>query len=66
MVPIGSVASIGEINGALILTRYNMYPAASINGVAAPGMSSGQAIDLFGALANRELNRNMAFEWSDM
>jgi multidrug efflux pump len=66
MVPIGSVASIGEINGALILTRYNMYPAASINGVAAPGLSSGQAIDLFGGLANRELNRNMAFEWSDM
>ncbi|HXY33228.1 MAG TPA: efflux RND transporter permease subunit [Planctomycetaceae bacterium] len=66
MVPIGSLASIREINGPLLLTRYNMYPAASINGVAGPGMSSGQAIDLLASTANRELSRNMAFEWSDM
>ncbi len=66
IVPIGSLASIHETNGPLILTRYNMYPAASINGLAGPGMSSGQAIDLLGGLAHRELSRNMAFEWSDM
>jgi multidrug efflux pump len=66
IVPIGSLASIHETNGPLILTRYNMYPAASINGLAAPGLSSGQAIDLLGGLAHRELSRNMAFEWSDM
>jgi multidrug efflux pump len=66
IVPIGSLASIHETNGPLILTRYNMYPAASINGLAAPGLSSGQAIDLLGSLAHRELSRNMAYEWSDM
>jgi multidrug efflux pump subunit AcrB len=66
MVPIGSLANIREVNGPLLLTRYNMYPAASINGVAGPGMSSGQAIDLLANLADRELSKNMAFEWSDM
>jgi multidrug efflux pump len=66
IVPIGSLASIRETNGPLILTRYNMYPAASINGVAGPGMSSGQAIDTLAGLAHRELSQNMAFEWSDM
>ncbi len=66
MVPIGSLASIREINGPLLLTRYNMYPAASINGVAVPGMSSGQAIELLESTAHRELSKNMAFEWSDM
>ncbi|HEV8069434.1 MAG TPA: efflux RND transporter permease subunit [Planctomycetaceae bacterium] len=66
MVPVGSLASIQEINGPLLLTRYNMYPAASINGVAGPGMSSGQAIDLLASTASRELSKNMAFEWSDM
>ena len=40
-----------EINGPLVLTRYNMYPAASINGNARPGVSSGQAIDVMSALA---------------
>ena len=37
MVPLGAVASVREINGPLVLTRYNMYAAASINGNAAPG-----------------------------
>jgi multidrug efflux pump len=66
LVPIGSLASIREVNGPLLLNRYNMYPAASINGVAAPGMSSGQVIDVLKRLADRELSKNMAFEWSDM
>src|SRR5262249_15547545 len=38
MVPIGSLASIKHVNGPLVLTRYNMYPAASINGSAVPGV----------------------------
>ncbi|MBS0261672.1 MAG: multidrug efflux RND transporter permease subunit [Planctomycetes bacterium] len=66
MVPIGSLASQREVNGPLILSRYNMYPAASINGQAAPGVSSGQAIHLVEQLARRELSRSMAFEWTDM
>ena len=51
MVPLGSLASIKPINGPLVLTRYNMYPAASINGMATPGLSSGQAIDILKRLA---------------
>ena len=49
MVPLGALADVREINGPLVLTRYNMYPAASINGNAAPGVSSGQAIDVMRA-----------------
>ena len=37
--------------GRLVLTRYNMYTAASINGFAAPGISSGEAIALMQRLA---------------
>jgi multidrug efflux pump len=66
MVPIGSLANVQEVNGPLVLTRYNMYPAASINGSAGPGMSSGQAIDILERVAHQELPRNMSFEWTDM
>ena len=66
MVPIGSLAGQREVNGPLILSRYNMYPAASINGQAAPGVSSQQAIDIVERLCRRELPRSMAFEWTDM
>src|SRR5262249_12339768 len=34
MVPLGSLADVKEVNGPLVLTRYNMYPAATINGQA--------------------------------
>jgi len=66
MVPIGSLASIREVNGPLVLTRYNMYPAAAINGAAAPGMSSGQVIDVLQRLARQALPQNMSYEWTDM
>jgi multidrug efflux pump len=66
MVPIGSLANIKPINGPLVLTRYNMYPAASINGTSMPGLSSGQVIDTLTRLAGRELPQNMSFEWTDM
>jgi multidrug efflux pump len=66
MVPMGSLAGQREVNGPLILSRYNMYPAASINGAAAPGVSSGQVNEIMAKLATRELPRSMAFEWTDM
>jgi multidrug efflux pump len=66
MVPVGSLASLREVNGPLLLSRYNMYPAASINGSAAPGISSGQANDIVENLVRRELPQSMAFEWTDM
>ena len=66
MVPIGSLADIRPLTGPLVLTRYNMYPAAGINGASAPGVSSGETIDLLQRLADRELPQAMSYEWTDM
>jgi multidrug efflux pump len=66
MVPLGAVASVREVNGPLVLTRYNMYPAASINGIAAPGVSSGSAIRAMEELSDRELPQSMSYEWTEM
>ena len=45
MVPLGSLASVEERSGPVMIMRYNMYPSAAINITPAPGVSSGQAID---------------------
>src|SRR5262245_24817337 len=66
MVPVGSLADEVEVNGPLILTRYNMHPAASINGSSAPGVSSGETILRLQELAEQELPKSMAYEWTDM
>ncbi|HLJ92996.1 MAG TPA: multidrug efflux RND transporter permease subunit [Gemmataceae bacterium] len=66
MVPLGALADLREVNGPLVLTRYNMYTAASINGATAPGVSSGQGIALLQHLAETELPQAMSYEWTDM
>jgi len=66
MVPINTLAAIRNIDGPVMITRYNMYPAAPINGNVAPGVSSGQAIGLMDHLANAELPQKMAAEWTEL
>src|SRR5262249_23076676 len=65
MVPLGSLAEVKPITGPLILTRYNMYPAAAINGNTAPGVSSGEAIDVVGQLARRAAP-GLTHEWTEI
>lgn len=66
MVPLGSLASVKEVNGPLVLTRYNSFPAAPVTGNAAPGVSSGEAIDLMSKLAQSNLPPNMTYEWTEL
>jgi multidrug efflux pump len=69
MVPLGAVAKVNPVNGPLVLTRYNMYSAASINGNSRPGVSSGRAIELIEKLADDPqtgLPHSMAYEWTEL
>jgi hydrophobe/amphiphile efflux-1 (HAE1) family protein len=66
MVPLGSLVDVKEITGPDKITRYNMYPAAEINGSTLPGISSGQAIDIMSKLMNTELPPGFDFEWTEL
>src|SRR5216683_1928312 len=66
MVPLGTLVDVRETTGPDKVLRYNMYPAADINGVANPGVSSGQAIALAQQLAAKELPPGMDYEWTDL
>jgi multidrug efflux pump len=66
MVPVGALASTKDVNGPLLISRYNTHAAASINGNCAPGVSSRQGIDLMARLADKELRKGMAYEWTEM
>jgi len=66
MVPLGTLVDVHETTGPDKVIRYNMYPAADINGVALPGVSSGQAIKLAQQLAAKELPPGMNYEWTDL
>jgi multidrug efflux pump len=49
-----------------MLTRYNMYPAAAINGNVMPGTSTGQSIQIMQELAKESLPPGMAYEWTEL
>jgi len=66
MVPLGSLVEVKEITGPDKITRYNMYPAAEINGSTLPGISSGQAIDIMNKLMKTELPPGFDFEWTEL
>jgi HAE1 family hydrophobic/amphiphilic exporter-1 len=66
MVPYSAFTKIERVYGPEQLTRYNMFTAALINGDAAPGYSSGDAITAIEEVAKNELPRGFAIEWSGM
>ena len=66
MVPIGTLVSVDQILGPQTILRYNLYPSASITGEAAPGFSSGQALNLMEQMADRILPASMGYEWTGM
>ncbi|HOW69468.1 MAG TPA: multidrug efflux RND transporter permease subunit [Phycisphaerae bacterium] len=66
MVPLGAVAKVEEVSGPVMVNRYNMFPAASINGATQSGFSSGQAIEIMEQLAAEELPHSMKAEWTEL
>ena len=66
MIPLGTLATIHKTLGPQIVPRYNLYPSATINGAAAPGVSSGQALQLMEELAANKLPQSMGYEWTGM
>ena len=66
MIPLGTVLRTGEKTGAGMLQRFNLYRTAEISGGAAPGFSSGQALDAMERLAREKLPAGFGFEWTGL
>jgi HAE1 family hydrophobic/amphiphilic exporter-1 len=66
MVPLGTLLEVQEKLGPQAITRYNLYPCASINGSAAPGTSSGEALQIMEGIAGDVLPASMGTDWTGM
>jgi hydrophobe/amphiphile efflux-1 (HAE1) family protein len=66
MVPIGTVAQLRSKTIPYRVPRYNLFPAAEVQGVAAPGVATGTALHRMEELANEVLPKGVAFEWTDL
>jgi multidrug efflux pump len=66
MVPLGAVVNITQTTGPDSALRYNGFRSADLNGVSAPGYSSGQAQDAISKILAESLPKGMQFEWTDL
>jgi hydrophobe/amphiphile efflux-1 (HAE1) family protein len=65
-VPLGSFTTVRDISAPSRVPRYNLYPAAELDGAAAPGYSQGQAIDIMQKLAAETLPPGFGYEWTEL
>ncbi|HEY2528166.1 MAG TPA: multidrug efflux RND transporter permease subunit [Xanthobacteraceae bacterium] len=66
MVPLGAVVNITPTTGPDSALRYNGFRSADLNGVPAPGYSSGQAQLAISKILEQSLPKGMQFEWTDL
>jgi len=66
MVPLGSLVDVEWRNGPDRVVHYNMFPAAEVQGDAAPGESQGTAMAIMERLAGTALPPDMRIEWTDL
>ncbi|MGA7574028.1 MAG: multidrug efflux RND transporter permease subunit [Terriglobales bacterium] len=64
MIPLENLVSVTQTAAPQVINHYNLFRSAEINGSAAPGFSSGQAIDVMQQLAVKNLPQGYAYEWS--
>lgn len=64
MVPFSAFMKIEKVYGLSEITRHNMYNASEISGTAAPGYSSGSAINAVAEVAKTKLPRGFGIDWA--
>jgi HAE1 family hydrophobic/amphiphilic exporter-1 len=66
MVPLPSLVTTRRISGPEYTNRFNLYRAAQVIGSAAPGYSSGQAMDALEQVAKQTLPPEIGYDWADL
>ncbi len=66
MIPLDNLVTVAENAGPPVITHYNLFRAVEIDGSAAPGYSSGQALAAMEKLAKAHMMPGMAFQWTGL
>jgi hydrophobe/amphiphile efflux-1 (HAE1) family protein len=66
MVPISALATFTRDSGSSRVVRYNLQPAVELQGAAAPGVSSGDALAAMEQMAAKTLPQGYSYEWTGL
>ncbi|EMB17667.1 transporter, hydrophobe/amphiphile efflux-1 (HAE1) family [Rhodopirellula europaea 6C] len=65
-IALGSVVNITQTAGPDRLVRFNLFPAADLNGTTVPGFSTGQSLATMEQLADQNLPPGFGYEWTEI
>jgi HAE1 family hydrophobic/amphiphilic exporter-1 len=66
MIPLENLVSIKQTTAPQVISHYNLFRSAEIDGSAAPGFSSGQALDAMAELSQKVLPQGFTFQWTGL
>jgi len=66
MIPLENLVSIKQTTAPQVISHYNLFRSAEIDGSAAPGFSSGQALDAMAKLSQKVLTQGFTFQWTGL
>ncbi|BCH23038.1 efflux RND transporter permease subunit [Mesorhizobium sp. L-8-3] len=66
LVPLGTLVDIRDVTGPQLVQRYNMYVSVPVQGSAAPGVSTGTALDLMEGISEEILPEGTSYEWTEL
>jgi HAE1 family hydrophobic/amphiphilic exporter-1 len=66
LVPLGTLVEIRDVAGPTLVQRYNMYVSVPVQGNAAPGVASGDALAAMEQIATQTLPPGTSFEWTEL
>ena len=64
MIPLGSLLKVDESIGPDRVIRYNLYPAAAVNGAGAPGVSTGESMALVEDMIRHKAPEGIGMDWT--
>jgi len=65
-VPLRTLLSARDSAGPALVNHFNLYPSAELNGVPAPGTSSGDVIRIMDSAAAASLPQTIGYEWTEL
>jgi HAE1 family hydrophobic/amphiphilic exporter-1 len=64
MIPLDNLVALSETSGPQVITHYNLFRSAEIDGSPAPGLSTGQGLENMVKLFNKNKLQGMSYEWT--
>ncbi len=66
MIPLGNFATLEQTSAPAVITHYDLFRSAEIDGSAAPGLSSSQGLEAMQNIAKQNMMQGMGYEWTGL